>query len=231
MLHHYCGQFLEYYQLADFSARSILALNSRLNELMPIQKRSFRPISALCSKLYPRDISYMPVVKFFVCLDLKQKFSFLDGHELTIFKKPRRIRSVKRVRYRHLINFTADYNDPSIHVTKSRVWALRIFYHFLTLHRIVPKNIATGIHCMFLILTINRQTLSARMSPITLTPVKSGYLLIYGRKSPHNNPTVPTLEIFIQLFHIIDNFALNGFKCIYRTNSNRYASSWHRIDL
>jgi integrase/recombinase XerC len=34
---------------------------------------------------------------------------------------------------------------PSIHVTKSRFWALRQFYHFLTLHRIIPENIATGI--------------------------------------------------------------------------------------
>ena len=117
MLHHYCDQFLEYCQLADFSARSIQALNSRLNEL-------------------------------------------------SFFLKTRRIRSVKRIRYRHLINFTADYNEPSIHVTKYRVWALRQFYHFLTLHRIVPKNIATGIRCNFLILTINRQTLPARMSPL-----------------------------------------------------------------
>jgi hypothetical protein len=72
MFHHYCNQFLEYSQLADFSTRSIQALTIRLNEL-------------------------------------------------TIFFKTRRIRSVKRVRYRHLIDFTADYNDPSIHVTKSMV--------------------------------------------------------------------------------------------------------------
>ena len=76
MFHQYCGQFLEYCQLADFSVRSIQALNSRLNEL-------------------------------------------------TIFLKTQRIRSIKKVRYRHLIDFTADYNDPSIHVTKSRVWTLR----------------------------------------------------------------------------------------------------------
>jgi len=66
-------------------------------------------------------------------------------NELANFLKIQRIRSVKRVRYRHLIDFAADYNAPSIHVTKSRVWALRQFYHFLTLNRIIPENIATGI--------------------------------------------------------------------------------------
>ncbi len=66
-------------------------------------------------------------------------------NELENFLKTHRIRSVKRVRYHHLIDFAADYNAPSIHVTKSRVWTLRQFYHFLTLHRIVAENIATGL--------------------------------------------------------------------------------------
>jgi integrase/recombinase XerC len=66
-------------------------------------------------------------------------------NEFAIFLKTNRIRSAKRVSYRHLIEFAADYNSPSLHVTKSRVWALRQFYHFLTLHRIVPENIATGL--------------------------------------------------------------------------------------
>ncbi len=65
--------------------------------------------------------------------------------ELENFLKTHRIRSVKRVRYHHLIDFAADYNAPSIHVTKSRVWTLRQFYHFLTLHRIVTENIATAL--------------------------------------------------------------------------------------
>ena len=66
-------------------------------------------------------------------------------NEFDNFLKTHRIRSVKRVRYHHLIDFTADYNAPSIHITKSRVWTLRQFYHFLTLHRIVVENIATGL--------------------------------------------------------------------------------------
>jgi site-specific recombinase XerD len=38
----------------------------------------------------------------------------------------------------------ADF-QPSIHVRKSRVWTLRQFFHFLTLHRIVAQNIATAL--------------------------------------------------------------------------------------
>ena len=54
-----------------------------------------------------------------------------------------KINSIKEVAYPHLVRFTADFGSPSIHVTKSRVWMLRQFYHFLALHRHVPKNIAT----------------------------------------------------------------------------------------
>ena len=66
-------------------------------------------------------------------------------NELKTFLELKRIRSVKRIKYRHLVDFVADYNEPSIHVTKSRVWTLRQFYHFLTLHRVVAENIATGL--------------------------------------------------------------------------------------
>jgi integrase/recombinase XerC len=66
-------------------------------------------------------------------------------NEFENFLKTQSIRSVNRVGYPHLIDFAADYNAPSIHVTKSRVWSLRQFYHFLTLHQIVPENIATGL--------------------------------------------------------------------------------------
>jgi len=63
-------------------------------------------------------------------------------NEFEAFLKSQRIQSVKKVPYRHLIDFVADYKVPSIHVRKSRVWTLRQFYHFLTLHRHVPQNIA-----------------------------------------------------------------------------------------
>jgi len=63
-------------------------------------------------------------------------------NEFDAFLKSQRIQSVKKITYLRLVDFAADYNDPSIHVRKSRVWTLRQFYHFLTLHRYVPQNIA-----------------------------------------------------------------------------------------
>jgi len=66
-------------------------------------------------------------------------------NEFEIFLKSLKVRSIKRVGYKHLVDFAAGFNDPSIHVTKSRVWAIRHFYHFLTLHQIVSENIASGL--------------------------------------------------------------------------------------
>ena len=63
-------------------------------------------------------------------------------NEFKAYLKLQKIRSVKKITYLHLIDFVADFKNPSIHVRKSRVWALRQFFHFLTLHRHVPKNIA-----------------------------------------------------------------------------------------
>jgi site-specific recombinase XerD len=66
-------------------------------------------------------------------------------NEFEAFLKSQRIQSVEKITYLRLVDFVADYKDPSIHARKSRVWTLRQFYHFLTLHRIVAENIATGI--------------------------------------------------------------------------------------
>ncbi|VTR64098.1 conserved hypothetical protein [Desulfosarcina cetonica] len=47
---------------------------------MPIQKWPICPISVFREKFYPRNINYMPAVKFFARLDLDQIFLFLDEH-------------------------------------------------------------------------------------------------------------------------------------------------------
>jgi len=39
----------------------------------PVDLLPFGPISSLCEKNNPRNIDYMPVVIFFVCLDLEPK--------------------------------------------------------------------------------------------------------------------------------------------------------------
>jgi hypothetical protein len=63
---------------------------------------------------------------------------------------PSKIEAMGRLSLRgDLIDVTAGYSEPSIHVTKSRVWTLRRFSRFLTLHRVVFENIATGIRCNF----------------------------------------------------------------------------------
>ena len=66
-------------------------------------------------------------------------------NEFDAFLKTQKIRSINSIRYRHLIDFAAEYNLPSIHVTKSRVWTLRHLYHFLALQQIVAENIAAGL--------------------------------------------------------------------------------------
>ena len=87
MLYRYCEKFLEYCRFADFSYRSIQALEIRLGEL-----RSFA-------------------------------------------------RARNDIKYLHLAAFTAEFNHPSVHLRKSRVWTLRQFYHFLSLHG-YAKNVA-----------------------------------------------------------------------------------------
>ena len=64
-------------------------------------------------------------------------------NEFQSFLKVRNIRSVKKITYLDLVAFVADFNSPSIHVRKSRVWTLRQFYHFLTLNNKVTENIAS----------------------------------------------------------------------------------------
>jgi site-specific recombinase XerD len=65
--------------------------------------------------------------------------------EFESYLKIQSVRSVKKINYLNLVEFVADFNDPSIHVRKSRVWSLRQFYHFLTLNHKVDDNIVKGL--------------------------------------------------------------------------------------
>jgi integrase/recombinase XerC len=55
------------------------------------------------------------------------------------------IQNIASIQYRHLRQFVADYKQPSIHIKKARIWALRQFYHYLMLKGQVEKNIATDL--------------------------------------------------------------------------------------
>lgn len=63
-------------------------------------------------------------------------------NEFKAFLKHKRKRTIKSIKYVHLAEFVSEFKSPSIHVTKSRIWMLRQFYHFLTLYNKVPENIA-----------------------------------------------------------------------------------------
>ena len=58
------------------------------------------------------------------------------------FIKKSGIKRIGSIRYRHLRQFVADYQQPSIHVKKARIWSLRQFYHYLILKGQAKENIA-----------------------------------------------------------------------------------------
>ena len=59
------------------------------------------------------------------------------------FLKSKRFSYLRSVKYTHLSTFVAKYGKPSVHVKKSRIWALRLFFHYLTLKGYLAENIAT----------------------------------------------------------------------------------------
>jgi integrase/recombinase XerC len=61
------------------------------------------------------------------------------------FLKVKRLSRIRSITYSYLTAFVADFKDPSIHVKKSRIWALRQFFHYLKLNGIVRENIATNL--------------------------------------------------------------------------------------
>ena len=55
------------------------------------------------------------------------------------------VRSIKKITYRHLSAFVADYESPSIDTKKARVWAMRQFFHYLKLHNLVHWEPGSGL--------------------------------------------------------------------------------------
>jgi len=63
-------------------------------------------------------------------------------NEFNKFIKSQNILSVQKINYQHLLQFVADYNKPSDHVKKARVWSLHQFFHYMKLKQLIDKNIA-----------------------------------------------------------------------------------------
>lgn len=66
-------------------------------------------------------------------------------NEFNEFLKRATVTSLKDISYQEIRKFIADYNSPSIHIKKGRVWTLHQFFHFLTLNGWVSENIALDI--------------------------------------------------------------------------------------
>jgi len=67
--------------------------------LRPLKNVPFCPISAPDSKFNPRNIPYIPPVKFFVFLELEQKLTFFKGlmlfHRLGSMSDTSKIRDIR----------------------------------------------------------------------------------------------------------------------------------------
>lgn len=69
----------------------------------------------------------------------------LNLNKFKAFLRKTPVKSVKKITYRHLSAFVADYRSSSIDTKKARVWAMHQFFHYLKLHDMVEENIARAI--------------------------------------------------------------------------------------
>jgi integrase/recombinase XerC len=49
--------------------------------------------------------------------------------------------SIRSVTYMHIREFVGSYMNPSEHIRKSRIWAMRILFHYLKSHKLVEEDI------------------------------------------------------------------------------------------
>ena len=62
--------------------------------------------------------------------------------QLADYCKYHNIQDVKDITFQHLLQFITEFGHNSVHVKKNKIWALHQFFHFLTLKKVIPKNIA-----------------------------------------------------------------------------------------
>ena len=62
--------------------------------------------------------------------------------EFDRFLQPTSVNAVRSVTYKHIREFIGNYNSPSEHVRKSRIWAMRILFHYLSTKDLIEENIA-----------------------------------------------------------------------------------------
>lgn len=62
--------------------------------------------------------------------------------QLSAYCESQNIQHVNDITFQHLLQFVAEFGHDSVHVKKSKIWTLHQFFHFLTLKKIIPNNIA-----------------------------------------------------------------------------------------
>ena len=65
--------------------------------------------------------------------------------EFTAFITAEQVDSLADITYGLLADFVADFNEPSVHKKKARVWCLHQFFHFLTVSGHIEENRALGL--------------------------------------------------------------------------------------
>ena len=62
--------------------------------------------------------------------------------KVNVFIESKRLKSHREIAYTHLIDFVSYSKLPSVHVKKSRVWAVKQIFHFLVLKQWAAKDSA-----------------------------------------------------------------------------------------
>ncbi|MCP4355813.1 MAG: tyrosine-type recombinase/integrase, partial [Proteobacteria bacterium] len=65
--------------------------------------------------------------------------------EFNRFVNLKNLQSVQVITYENLLEYIVDFEAPTVHIKKNRVWVIRKFYGFLILHDIVKDNLGKNL--------------------------------------------------------------------------------------